>query len=89
MQRKNRLFELERRFIHLMAELLRLPSEREKQRACEKMRADLHDAALAPGARVLLQTFDLEAWLDSKIHGTTFAEAVRAKWERARPVVGE
>ena len=37
-------------------------------------------ASALPDARVLLQTFDLAAWLDGKINGRSFAEAVQAKW---------
>ncbi len=76
MQKKNRLFELERRFIHFMADLIRAANRAEQQPVFEKMEAEL---SLLPGAKSLLQTFDLEAWLESKITGHSFAAAVRLK----------
>ncbi len=82
MQKKNRLYDLERRFFHFMGELLRAPSAREQRPVFVKMQTDLEQLSSLPGARALLQTFDLEAWLEAKLNGQTFAQAVRAKWER-------
>lgn len=82
MQKKNRLFELERRFIQFMSELIRVPSQRDQQIAFRKMKADLQQLALQPGSQVLLQTFDLDAWLEAKISGQTFATVVRGKWTK-------
>ncbi|MBK6929844.1 MAG: hypothetical protein IPH12_02910 [Saprospirales bacterium] len=84
LQKKNRLYDLERRFFQFMSELMRAPAGREQQRAFRKMQEDLAGLSALPGARALLQTFDLEAWLDSKIKGYTFATAVRTKWEAQR-----
>ena len=76
MQKKNRLFELERRFIHFMADLMRAASRSEQQPFLQKMKLEFHEL---PGAKSLLQTLDLEAWLESKIHARSFAAAVRLK----------
>ncbi len=76
MQKKNRLFELERRFIHFMADLMRAANRSEQKLFLQKMKADLH---VLPGAKSLLQTLDLEAWLESKITGRSFAAAVHLK----------
>jgi len=80
MQKKNRLFELERRFMHFMSELLRVHAPRDQQIAFRKMKADLQEHARQPGGQALLQTFDINAWLDAKTNGQTFAEVVREKW---------
>ena len=82
LQKKNRLYDLERRFIHFMQELMRQPSVREQQGVFQKIKIDLQEIAQVPGAKALLQTFDLEAWLDAKLGGRTFAAAVREKWQR-------
>ena len=76
MQKKNRLFELERRFIHFMADLMRAANRMEQQPVFQKMKTELPDL---PGAKSLLQTFDLEAWLESKITSRSFAAAVRGR----------
>jgi hypothetical protein len=82
LQKKNRLFDLERRFMHLMNDLLRRPEPREQQRAFRAMKDELQVMAQLPGTRSLLQTFDLEAWLESKLTHQPFAEVVREKWLR-------
>lgn len=80
LQKKNRLYDLERRFMHFISELMRQVSVREQPGVFQKMKTDLQELAQLPGAKALLQTFDLEAWLDSKISGRTFAATVREKW---------
>lgn len=80
LQKKNRLYDLERRFFQLMSELLRVTSTQEQRHAFQKMKSDLAHFSTLPDARVLLQTFDLEAWLDAKIKGKSFASVVQAKW---------
>ena len=85
MQKKNRLFDLERRFIQLFSALLRAPSARAQQAAFQRLRADWPALTGLPGAAALLQTFDLDAWLESKIQGLPFGEIVRRKFESADP----
>jgi len=80
LQKKNRLYGLERRFIQFMAELTRQPGLREQQVVFQKMRSDLQELVSSPAAKTVLQTFDLEAWLDAKIKGQTFAATVAEKW---------
>lgn len=82
LQKKNRLYDLERRFMHFVSELMRQVSSRDQRNIFQKMKADLQEIVKMPGAKVLLQTFDLEAWLDSKISGQAFAAVVRDKWRR-------
>ncbi len=82
LQKKNRLYDLERRFFHFMSELMRAPSARDQQRAFQKMKEDLNELSTLPDARALLQTFDLVAWLEGKISGCSFAEAVQTKWRQ-------
>lgn len=87
LQKKNRLYDLERRFFHFISELMRVPTERERQHAFQKMRDDLAQLSDWPGARALLQTFDLDAWLDAKISNRAFAASVKTKWdEKTRPL---
>ncbi len=84
LQKKNRLYDLERRFFQFMAELMRVPSKRDQKHAFQKMQEDLQQFSGGAGVQVLLQTFDLQAWLDAKINGMSFAEAVRMKWDQHR-----
>jgi len=81
MQKKNRYQELERRFIHFMHDLMKAPGQQHIRAGFQKMKEDLTEMS---GYQTLLQTFDLEAWLESKIKGETFAATVREKWKKER-----
>lgn len=82
LRKKNRLFELERRFIHTILELLRSPDSGEQRTALSRMRADLASLAASADVKAVLQTFDLDAWLESKLTESSFARAVQEKWRR-------
>lgn len=82
LQKKNRLFDLERRFIQYMSEYMRQSGVREQRAVFEKMRVALQELSKTPETQALLQTFDFGAWLDAKIQGSTFAVEVRRKWQR-------
>lgn len=81
LKRKNRLHELERRFMHGISEAIRLPDARSRRAVFARVKNDLAPKANEPETRALLQTFDLLAWLDSKAGGQTFEEVVRKKYE--------
>ncbi|MBK8554715.1 MAG: hypothetical protein IPL65_02570 [Lewinellaceae bacterium] len=81
MQKKNRLFDLERRFMQLMSELMKATGSREEIAALSKTREDLRPLAKMPATQALLQTFDLDAWLQSRIMGSSFATVVQIKWQ--------
>ncbi|MEI6411278.1 MAG: hypothetical protein WCR52_17955 [Bacteroidota bacterium] len=82
MQKKNRLYDLERRIIQFMSELMRLPDARTRLGAFLKVKADFQSETLRPAVNALLQVMDLEAWLESKIQGKPFAAVVKEKFER-------
>jgi hypothetical protein len=82
LKKKNRAHDLEQRFVHFVAELIRQPVGREQVHLFTKMKAYLEQDAATPATQSLLQTFDLDSWLESKINGQTFAAVVQAKWQR-------
>ncbi|MFN4256357.1 MAG: hypothetical protein ACK4Q5_15255 [Saprospiraceae bacterium] len=79
LQKKNRLEALELRFVQFMSELVRTPAGRERAAVFQRAKDDLHQLSEQHEAKAVLDTFDLVAWVESKISGKTFAEAVRAK----------
>ena len=82
LKRKNRLHELERRFMHGIFEAIKLPDARGQREVFAKVKNDLQPKAEEPETRALLQTFDLLAWLDGKARGQAFAAVVREKYLR-------
>ncbi|MFN0037116.1 MAG: hypothetical protein ACKVUS_18830 [Saprospiraceae bacterium] len=82
LKRRNRLHELERRFMHSIADAIKLPDVRGQREVFEKVKNDLLPKAQEPETRALLQTFDLLTWLDAKARGQAFAAVVREKYLR-------
>lgn len=84
MKVKNRFYDVERHFMQGMTEISRHPARREQIAIFERMRQKMSEGPVALAAGPLLQTFDLEAWLTGKATQTSFAEAVRKKYEKHR-----
>lgn len=80
LRKKNRLLELERRFIQGMSEIMKAPDMARQKAVFRQMRGALQRLASVPDVRALLQTFDLDAWLESRLSGRTFARVVHEKW---------
>lgn len=80
LKKKNRFHSIEQRFVNFVAELIRLPEGKAQSEAYGRMLADLNETLDQPATMALLQTFDLSAWLESKVAGQTFAAIVRKKW---------
>lgn len=82
LRKKNRLLEVERRLIQGLSEILRTPDASGQKAIFGQIRDDVQRLAALPGVRAMLQTFDLDAWLESRLSSRTFAQAVRTKWLR-------
>ena len=82
LKRKNRLHELERRFMQGIFDAIKLPDAKSQREVFAKVKNDLQPKALEPETRALLQTFDLLAWLEGKARGQAFATIVREKYQR-------
>lgn len=78
--RRERYFALERGFMECMGNVLKTADAAyyEKQPFAVFLE-DLQEIRQQPESKVLLQTFDLEAWLVAKSNGRSFAEVVRER----------
>jgi hypothetical protein len=81
LKKKNRFSILEQRFLHFVSDLSKTHSAKNQADIYQKMLFDLRATENDPAIKALLQTFDLDSWLESKITGQTFAAVVRKKWE--------
>jgi hypothetical protein len=82
MKVKNRFYDLEKDFIHCIAEASRVTLRREQQKIFERMLSNIREGAVANTVRPLLQIFDLEAWLTARVTGQSFAQVVAEKYSR-------
>jgi len=58
---------------------MKAPGQQDTRAGFQKWKEDLVGMS---DYQTLLQTFDLEAWIESKIKGETFAATVRKKWQK-------
>jgi hypothetical protein len=79
---KNRLFKLEKTFIEFMGALTRAATKEEQKQLFLKEKQAISAHSKTQVGQILMQYFDLESWLDSKISENTFAEVVRAKLQK-------
>lgn len=82
LKRKNRLHNLERRFMLGISEAIKWPDATHQRAVFAKVKQTLLPSANLPETRALLQTFDLLAWLEAKASGQTFAAVVREKYQQ-------
>jgi hypothetical protein len=77
LRQKNRLYELEKKFIQLMSDLMRAPNAAEKKKAIVLFEESWVNIA---GTNAINQIFDLKSWIDAQISGKSYGETVREKW---------
>lgn len=79
LKQKNRLYDLEKQFIHLMGDLMKAPGTEDKKKIIREFEANWDQI---PGTQALTQMFDLKSWIDAKISEKSFGAIVREKWEK-------
>ncbi len=80
MRSRSKDYLLERLFIRLISDLIKLPGASERRERCKKAKNELQLIQDQAEVRTILKTFDFDAWLTSKINGSSFAEVVREKY---------
>ncbi|MCS6929536.1 MAG: hypothetical protein NZM43_08585 [Saprospiraceae bacterium] len=82
LRRKKRLYALEKSFLHSMSELLSAPDPAAQRIIFQKLQHSIRCLLSHSETQALLQTFDLEAWIEAKLENRSFASVVRDKWRR-------
>lgn len=81
LNKRNRLHEFERKMVSFIREAIQLQSKKEVRSLMEELKNEFQSLSLNGAEKTMLQLFDIEAWLDSKIRNQSFAEIVRLKYE--------
>lgn len=81
LNKRNRLHEFERKMVGFIREAIQLQSKKEVRKLMEELKREFKSLSLNGTEKAMLQLFDIEAWLDSKISHQSFAEVVRLKYE--------
>jgi hypothetical protein len=79
LRKKNRFTAFERRFLKLMRDLMCAESPASAHALLQKMFNHMKHWRTDPAVQTLLQTFDLEAWMEGHLQNRSFADVVRAK----------
>ncbi len=82
LKKKNRFYDIEERLLQGINDLTKQPSARAQIPIFKKIKDDLAGPALKGSAKILLQTFDLNAWINSKLMNKTFAETVQNAFKK-------
>lgn len=78
-KKQNKDYEVEHLIIRYVKKLTKLDTREEHRTVFLKMEEDLQKAFQNPNERVVLQYFDYLSWVQSKIKGVSFAEAVQQR----------
>lgn len=74
-------FEFENSFVRFIKEANKNLSKKELKQLCINLKEDLKRIAQIPEEKAMLQLFDIEAWLESKIEQKLFAQIVKQKYQ--------
>lgn len=82
LHRTEGLLHFELRLMQFIRQANRANSRRAIEGELQALKTDFHTLTQDPAEKAMLQLFDFEAWLDSKIQRRSFAEVVREKFQR-------
>jgi len=70
-------YKIESFIVSYILKLAKCPHETDRAEVYQLMKSDLKELLTDNSERVVLEYFDLPAWVESKINGVSFADAVR------------
>jgi tetratricopeptide (TPR) repeat protein len=82
LSKRNRLYEFEKSVLGFIQKSGRLRTSKELREAFVTLKNEFENLAQIPSEDAMLRYFNFTAWLESKIEGITFAEAVQADYQR-------
>lgn len=82
LNRQNRLHQFEEQVLQFFRQVNKLQNRKEIKAAFEKLKDSFESLEKEHVERAILQPFDLEAWLDSKIENASFSAIKKAKYRQ-------
>jgi hypothetical protein len=71
------VYPFEKAFMKYFRKIAILNKEADIEKHYEKMKSELHQAFKDPYQKFALEYFDFEAWINSRLHGLTYREALQ------------
>lgn len=84
LNKKEKDYKIESVLIKHLRKLVKINMEMERRTAFQKMKAELEELFENPVERVLLDYFDVMAWIDAKIQNISFTDAVKKRSDQEK-----
>lgn len=81
LNKENRLSEIEKTFINFIKEAAQPKTKKQNKQALEQLKSKFEGLSKLPDHGIF-NFFDVNAWIESKISGKSFAETIRAKFQK-------
>jgi tetratricopeptide (TPR) repeat protein len=79
LSRRQRDFQMELLIIDYLRRLIRSPRSGNNKKLFGEFKQKLSEVAVLPEDQIILRYFDVGSWIDSKMRGTSFSDAVRER----------
>ncbi|MCB9283211.1 MAG: hypothetical protein H6563_03985 [Lewinellaceae bacterium] len=80
LKKEEHMFEYERAMLQFIKAAIRAVDKREEKKAFQLLQKQLESLYALPAERPMLDLFDIQAWVESKIRQLPFAEVVRTRY---------
>lgn len=84
LNKREGLLEFEVKIIHFIRQASKAIDKKDSRKALQDLKADFQGLLQAPKERAMLQMFDFEAWIDSRLEGRSFAQLVMEKFNNRK-----
>ena len=76
------MFKFEKELLGVIQWSMKARSEKELREAFVRLKVELENLSKIPSESAMFEYFNFSAWIDSKINNKTFAETIRALYEK-------
>ena len=83
LKKEEHMYEYERAMLHFIKTSIRAIDKREEKKAFQLLQKQLESLHALPSERPMLDLFDIQAWVESKIRQIPFAEVVRIRYRES------
>ena len=82
LNKRDRMFKFEKELLGVIQWSMKARSEKELREAFVQLKIELENLSKIPSENAMFEYFNFSAWIDSKVNNKTFAETIRALYEK-------
>ena len=87
LNKRNSLYQFERRMVNFIREANKIADKKTLRNAFIELKEDFDELKRVSTEKAMLQVFDIEAWLRSKIERKSFAQIIKDKYQKQMKLV--